>query len=208
MAELDAALQGLQASLDRHAPDLASGLCPGLEPEALAAAAAALPFALPPALAALYAWHDGQPYGSSLHDYFQFYPLVEAVDEYLQLRAVSRQLEAEHGFCSWPEGLLPLLGFEGEYLALACQDLPAAIQQPGAPPLAGSAGVLWYAFIEDTPRYWFDSLAGYLDFLAAAYASGALAQGGNGRSQADPAALHALRLARVSSRADQERMHA
>ncbi|PKL76994.1 MAG: hypothetical protein CVV27_07420 [Candidatus Melainabacteria bacterium HGW-Melainabacteria-1] len=194
---LNPILNRLEAWLQEAAPAVHASLQPGLGPAEFKALTTGLPFALPPQLAELYAWHDGQTAESVLFDYFSFYPLATALGEYQQLRTVSQQLEADHGFGFWPEGRLPLFGFEGEYFVLDC--VPDALD---------GSHKLWFHFIEDSPRYWFNSLEQMLEFLTQAFEKGLYRLDADGQCSADAKGLHGLRLKLVSPDADQQPLHA
>lgn len=153
---------------------------------------AALPFDLPPELLELYQWHNGQPEDQVFFDYFSFYSLQDALFEYQQLRAVSIQLEQAHGFCSWPEGRWPIFGFEGEYFCVDCKE---------------SRRPLWFVFIEDEPRYWFDSFEVFVEFLAQAFELGYYETDAEQKLKPVSHKLHELRLSQISPGADQSPLH-
>ncbi len=153
---------------------------------------ATLPFDLPPELLELYQWHNGQADDQVFFDYFSFYSLQDALFEYQQLRVVSLQLEQEHGFCSWPEGRWPIFGFEGEYFCVDCKD-------PTRP--------VWFVFIEDEPRYWFETLELFTEFLAQAFELGYYEVNAEQKLEPQSRKIHELRLSKISSQADQNPLH-
>ena len=153
---------------------------------------ASLPFDLPLELYELYQWHNGQPEDQVFFDYFSFYSLQHALYEYQQLRAVSIQLEQEHGFCSWQEGRWPIFGFEGEYFCVDCKD---------------SARPVWFVFIEDEPRYWFETFELFVEFLAQAFELGYYEADADQNLKPISRKLHELRLSKISPPADQNPLH-
>jgi hypothetical protein len=143
-------LNRLQQFLDKQLPSNALLLQAGLPLDQIKNLTQLLN--LPDDLVDLYAWHNGQSEHLCFLLNFSLYSLQTSLAEYKQLREVSLELEKQVQFSSWHASWLPILGFEGEYFF---QDL--------------QTGQIYFYFLEDTPRLWFDNLEQMMKVVAEAW---------------------------------------
>lgn len=166
-------------------PALARGLLPGLSEAEFEAQRQNLPTNFPEMLKTLYLWHNGQSPDQVSFLYHHFLSLEEALFEYRNYREVSEQIKKTTGFETWPEKFWPLWSFEGELFLL---DLVS--------------GQIYFYFLEDTPRLWYDHLPQMLSCLVRAVHEGVFTLNAQGELETDLVQWQKLRLEIVSEAVD------
>lgn len=144
-----ASLVEIETWLKGHFSTGYASLQPGLAPPQFWQKTKELPFLPPVELVELYAWHNGSADADGFFAHHSFYSFEQALHEYLQNRAVSAQLEGQHGFVSWQATFWPVMGFDGEYFLLDVL-----------------TGAVWFYLLEDQPHYAFDSLSQFFACIA------------------------------------------
>lgn len=139
-----------------HYPASAAALQPGLSDAQIDQRIQSLPFALPQSLREMYRWHNGQRDNQPFFSHYTFFPLEEALEEYL----LARETAAESGK-EWQPGWFPVFGFQGDFFLL---DLS---QSQGLSPV--------YLYLSDETEVpiWYESLEQMLKTLCVYFEQGA-----------------------------------
>ncbi|MGV3522667.1 MAG: SMI1/KNR4 family protein [Candidatus Sericytochromatia bacterium] len=117
---------------------------PALTPEQIAKRTRELPFSLSEEVQKLYLWHNGLKDNAPLFRNFTFFPLGDAVEEYLLACETAEEMtEAEEG-PFWKPTWFPLFGFHGDFLFVDFA------------PKAGRS--VWSRTGSEAPVRWYDSV--------------------------------------------------